>query len=219
MKILILLVSLISVCFSQTLSNPIIVGDIYRYGDVCNTVKPPYVCSSSNLSGGIMMREGACTYFRGLSTLPTSYNSSSDGSSVTQYTYAATDYFCQDTPINSQVIGSGDCEAGCSNSGMSYLYNLSPILSNQVPKNTILTISSKSNTCETDWENSWEYIEYLNLDTCIVDEVSGGSFKVSCDQYSMSVSSYAAPGCTNNPKVVGVKLYTDSCDGYQICNV
>ncbi|KAN0022725.1 hypothetical protein ACTFIU_005461 [Dictyostelium citrinum] len=219
MKILILLVSLISVCLSQTLSQPIIAGGVYRNGENCGSLEPPYVCSPNSLSGGMMMREGVCTYFRGLSTLPTTYNSSSDGSSVIVNSYAAADYYCQDAPISTQTIGSGDCEASCSNYQMSYLYNLSPLLSNQVPKNAVLTIKSKSDNCANDWETTWESIEYLNTDTCIVDEESGGSFKVSCTQSGMTIYSYAARGCTNNPKVYGIGFYTDSCDGYQICNV
>ncbi|EAL69191.1 counting factor associated protein [Dictyostelium discoideum AX4] len=219
MKVLILLVSLISVCFSQIAPKPIIVGGVYRGGETCNSLQPPYTCSSDDLAGGIMMRQGACTYFRGLSNLPTTYNSSSDGSSVIQYTYSADDYFCQESPIQTQTISNGDCEAGCSNDKISYLYNLSSDSNDQVPKNAVLTIKSQSSNCATDWETTWESIEYLNTDTCIVDEVTGGSFKVSCTQGGMTIYSYAAPGCTNNPKVYGVGFYTDSCDGYQVCSL
>ncbi|KAK5577911.1 hypothetical protein RB653_002859 [Dictyostelium firmibasis] len=218
MKILILLVLLISVCYSQQLSKPLIVGDIYRGGQSCNSLQPPYVCSSNNMSGGMMMREGTCTYLRGLSSVPTTYNSSSDGSQVIQYSYAASDYFCQDAPIQTQNIASGNCQAGCSTSGMSYLYNLSPVWSQQFPSNTILTIKSQSSTCETDWQTSWESIEYINLNTCIVDEVNGGSFKLGCNKDSIAVYSYGGAGCVSNPKTTYVELYTSTCDGYQVCN-
>ncbi|KAN0039228.1 hypothetical protein ACTA71_001422 [Dictyostelium dimigraforme] len=220
MKVLLSLVFLLfSICYGQNV-NPYIVSEVYDIGEVCGSTNTT-ICNKLTFSAGFAIKQGVCAFMKGLSNFPTSYNVSSDGSSIIAYSYYGEDYDCKEGSISTTTFKSGTCNEGCSTSFTSFLFQLSSSTSNiPAPSGSLLTIKSGSQNCANDWQSTWEEVSYLALNTCIVDSSARNSFKLSCPNggsEGLTTQYFTDTICSSNPKSINFPLEQDNCDGYQMC--
>ncbi|KAN0044577.1 hypothetical protein ACTA71_006095 [Dictyostelium dimigraforme] len=216
MKVLLFLVFLVfTICYGQNV-EPYIALKMYNT-DSTNSSN----CNQLSFPIGFAIKQGVCAFLKDFSNLPTSYNVSSDSSSITEFSYTDDDFYCEKGSITTLTFESGSCNEGDIKVGSSFYFEFSSSNSTlPAPFGSLLTIKSHSENCARDWESTWQEVSYRALDTCIIDPSSESSYKLSCPNggsQGLTIQHFTDKACSSNPYSANYPLEKDNCDGYQLC--
>ncbi|EGC34967.1 hypothetical protein DICPUDRAFT_152735 [Dictyostelium purpureum] len=220
MRILIaLFVLIISCVYSQKVINTkIVYTEDFCSNGTPKPVPPKVFCPTGyqSWSGGLITKENQCVYIPHISTAPTTLTLSSDNQSVVKSEFALSDYYCANKTTSQETVSLNTCTQDCTQDAQLFKYEIDSVTDDlEVPSKSLLSISTSSDNCSEDWKNSFNFIYYYSLKTCVNDPIQG-SFMLDCNSDSITVYSFDAQNCKSNVQISHIPLSQD-CNKYQVC--